>query len=140
MSNKMAISKNNYWMCVWGNNGPGRWVMPSNHFRLLQEDTGPFNFQSNELFLKFLRQQMAISKLKSDAFRENKRYVGGGIRPQVTLNLKKSTRTSDYKSNVPPTKLLRLPFLYIPYMPPGYNLQPLPWGLYNFWTFQLHWK
>ena len=34
---------------------------------------GSFNFQSNELILKFLRQKMAISTFQSHAFRENMR-------------------------------------------------------------------
>ena len=94
-----------------------------------------FNFQSNELFLKSLRQQIAISKLKSDAFRENTRCVcvDQGIHRPITLNLKKGTRTSDYRSNEPFPKFIRSSFLYIPYMPPGHNLQPLPrrsWGVF----------
>ena len=40
----------------------------------IKKGTGPFNFQSNELFPKFLRQQMAISQSKSDAFRENTKW------------------------------------------------------------------
>ena len=55
------------------------------------------------------------------------------IHPLITLNLKKGTRTSDYRSNEPFPKFIRSSFLYIPYMPPGHNLQPLPrrsWGVF----------
>ena len=45
----------------------------------IKKGTSPFNFLSNELFLKFLRQQIAISKFLSGAFRENMRY--GGQKP-----------------------------------------------------------
>ena len=45
-----------------------------------QKSTSIFNLQSNELFLKFPRQQMAISKFLSDEFQENPR-CGGGYPP-----------------------------------------------------------
>ena len=45
----------------------------------IKKGTGPLNYQSNELFLKFLRQQMAISKFLSDAFGKI-RGVGGVYR------------------------------------------------------------
>ena len=57
--------------CDWGNSGHGRGVScPPNTFDYQKR---PFNFQSNELFSKFLRKQMAISKFLSDTFRENGR-------------------------------------------------------------------
>jgi hypothetical protein len=81
--------------------------------------------------LKFLRQQMATSEFQSDTFRVYTR-CGMGIHPLITLNLNKSTRTSDFKSNDPIPIFLQLPFLRKPYMRPGHNLQPLPrghWGI-----------
>ena len=57
----------------------------------------PFNFQSNELFFKFLLQQMAILKYLSDAFRKNSRCGGN-------------------TSNEPFPKFIGSPFLYIPYI------------------------
>ena len=54
--------------------------------------------------------------------------VWGDIHPPIILNLKKSTRASDYLANLPLQITLSI---YIPYMPPRHNLQPLPsrlWG------------
>ena len=48
------------------------------------------------------------------------------IHSPITLNFKKDTRTFDYQSNEPPMKFIRSPFLYIPYVLPGHNLQPFP--------------
>ena len=61
----------------------------------VRKGTSPFKFQSNESFLKVLKQQIAISKFISDAFQENTRFRGGGIHTPITLNLKKGTKTSD---------------------------------------------
>ena len=49
----------------------------------IQNGTGSFNFQSNELLPKFLRQHMAISKILLDVFWENT-MLGGGIHPPST--------------------------------------------------------
>ena len=47
------------------------------------EGASPFNFKPNEPFLKFLRQQLAITKFLPDALWENTRYVGRGIHPPI---------------------------------------------------------
>ena len=70
------------------------------------------------------------------------------IHPFITSCLKKNTRTSDYQFNEPPSKLIRLPDLYLTYMPQVHNLQSLHWGLWgrrchpqrhNSRIFQLRW-
>ena len=53
--------------------GGGSWFAALQLLSTVEKDTDTFNFQSNELFSKFLRQQKAISKFLSDAFRENTR-------------------------------------------------------------------
>ena len=92
--------------------------------------TSPFNFPSNELILKFLRQQMSISKFISDVFQKNTRCwgEGGGTHPSMTLNFKTDTRSSDHQFNESPLKFIRSPFLYIPYIPPSINYNPSPEG------------
>ena len=64
---------------------------------------GPFNFQPNELFSTFLRQQMAISKFLLHAFPE----MWWDFHPLITLNLKRGARSSDYHFNEPPPKFIR---------------------------------
>ena len=77
----------------WGGGG----VVALQSLLTNKKDTIPFNFQSNEPFSKFLRQQRTISKFLSHALRENLRLGGVGvIHTPVILNLKKGTRTSDY--------------------------------------------
>ena len=80
------------------------------------KDTDSLILQSNELFLKFPRQQTVNSKFRSDLFLKKKTY-GVGIHPRLTLNFKKSATTSDYQSNEPPPRFIRSPFLLIPYIP-----------------------
>ena len=72
-----------------------------------KKDTGPFNFQSNELFSQFLRQKMAVTKFLLYGFLENKRCGGMLIHPPVPQNLTKRIITSDYNSNEPPPKFIR---------------------------------
>ena len=73
---------------------------------------------------------MAISTFLSNVFWENIRCVceEGGIHLLVNLNLTKGTRNYQYQSNEPPLKFTGSSFLY---MPLGYNLQLLPWGLWG---------
>ena len=66
----MAISK--FWSDVLGEI-VGVWggLVALQSLLIIKKGNGSFNFLSNKLFLKFLRQQMAISKFLSDAFLEN---------------------------------------------------------------------
>ena len=50
---------------------------------IIEKGSSPFNFQSNKPFLKFLRQQMAISKFISDGYRDSSMRVCvcGGVYP-----------------------------------------------------------
>ena len=127
----MAVSK--FWLDVFGKtvSVEGGLVALQSPLLTIKRGTSPFNFQLNELFLKFLWQQMAISKFLSDGFQGNTWCIGGRglIHPPIALNLKKGTRTSDYQSSEPPPKFIQSPFLYIPYMPPRHISQPLPWVL-----------
>ena len=94
----------------------------------LKKGTGSLNFQSNELLSKFLRQQMTIWKFLSDASRENSR-CGWDTTPQITQNLINGTITCDYQSNMPPTKFIRSPFLYISLIcPQGITYNRCPEG------------
>jgi hypothetical protein len=70
---------------------------------------------------------MTITKFLSDAFRENTRCGRGDTHPLITLNIKKDTRTSDFKSNDPIPEFLRSQFLYI-YLkcPQGITYNPCP--------------
>ena len=112
--------------CVFGIDGCGGGGL----FALQKKGTSPLNYRSNEPFSKFLRQQMAISKFRSDKFRESTRF-GCGIHPLITFNLEKDTRSSDYQYNEPVPKFIRSPFSIYLIMPPGLYLQPLPWGLWG---------
>ena len=56
--------------------------------------TSPFNFQPKEPFSKFIWQQTEWYEV-----------WGGGIHPPIALNLKNGSKTSDYQSNGPPSKL-----------------------------------
>ena len=72
-----------------------------------KKGTSPFNFQSNEPFLKFLQQQMTIPKFLSDAFQENTRCRGGrGIHTPIPLNVNTGFRNSYYQSNEPSLKFI----------------------------------
>ena len=44
----------------------------------IKKGTNPFNFQSNELFLNFLKQIIVILKFQAYVFRENT-TCGGGV-------------------------------------------------------------
>ena len=68
----------------------------------------------------------------------------GGI-SEITLTFKKSTITSNLKSNETHLNLIRAPIPQKPYMSPGHKLKPLPQGsgrlrqplealLYFLWT------
>ena len=110
--NKMAISK--LLLDVFGEIlGVGGGLVALQSFSTTKKDTNPFNVQSNELFLKFSRQQTAILKFLSDTFWENTRL--GGMHPPITLNLKKGTKISNYQSNYPPPlqSLYDLIYLYL---------------------------
>ena len=61
--------------------GEGEVLFALQSLLTIKKGLSPFNFQSNELFSKFLRQQMAISQFLSEAFRENARFEGGGYSP-----------------------------------------------------------
>ena len=79
-------------MCL-GNGGCGKGLVALQSLSTIKKGTRPFNFQSNEPFLEFLRQQIALSKFLSDAFRENTRYGRGeGIHPAITLNLESALK------------------------------------------------
>ena len=126
---KITISKfqlDVFWEMV----GMWRGLAPLQSLLTLKRDTSPFNFKSNEPFSKFLWQQIAMSKFLYVAFQENTRWMWQGcIHPPITLNLRKGTRNSDYQSNEPLLKFIQSLFLYKPYIPPGHNLKPLPWGM-----------
>ena len=66
--------------CVWETVGEGGGLVALQSLSIIKKGTGPFNFQSNELLLKLLRQQTHISKFISDLFHE-KTIVGGGYPP-----------------------------------------------------------
>ena len=72
--------------------GMGRGLSALQTLLIIKKCTSHFSFQSNELFLKFPRRQMAISKFLSDAFQENTRCGDGGIHNPITFNLKKSIK------------------------------------------------
>ena len=63
--------------CVWGKGGLGGGLIALQSLSTIRKGTSPFNSRSNELFLIFLRQQMAISKFLSHAFWENMKCVEG---------------------------------------------------------------
>ena len=76
----------------------------------------------------------------------SRKYKVWGLSTLWSLNLKKGTWISYYQSNKPTLKFIQSLLLYIPYMAPGHNLWPFPWGLgggvilrHNFQTFQLWW-
>ena len=73
------------------------------------------------IHLNFLQQQMAISKLISDALRENTR-CRRSIHLLITLNHKNYSITYDIQSNEPIPNFLESTFVFIPYITPGHNL------------------
>ena len=86
-------------------------------------------------WIKWLSQKFLLS-----AFQEKTACTRGeGNCLLTTLTHEKGTKTSDYLSNGTPLKYIRLPFLQKPYMPPGYNLQLFPWGLWGGCHPQRHW-
>ena len=94
----------------------------------IKKGIGSFNFQSSDVF--------EVSTTTNCHLKNFIRCISGkyevwGIYPPITLNLKKDTRTSDHQCNESTLKFIRPSFLYIPYMPPGHNLKPLPWGLWG---------
>jgi len=87
---------------------------------------------------------MAISKLNEIHF--GKIRGVGIVHPPITLDLKKSNRTSDYQSNGPPPKVLRSHFLSnlvrlqdITYIPWPERCGGLSYSKTWFQTFQLRW-
>ena len=127
MLSKMRISK--FLLDVLGEMlGMGRVLVPLQSLWTIKNDTSLFNFQSSERFPKFLRQKKAISKYLSDVIQENKRCQRGGWSNLILIivNLKNGARTSNYQSIEPRPRSIRSSFMYIPYMLPGNNLQPLP--------------
>ena len=62
--------------CVLGIDGRRSGVVALQSLFINKKGTSPFNFQSNEPFSKFLRQQMNISKFLSDIFRDKTRLGG----------------------------------------------------------------
>ena len=75
MLNEMAISK--FRLDVFGEIvGVGGGLVALISLSTIKEGTSPLNFQSNETFLEFLRQQIAMSKFLSDTYRENTRRGG----------------------------------------------------------------
>ena len=54
--------------CVWRNGGCGRGLVALQSLLTIKKGTNPFNVQSNELFSKFLRQQMGASKFLLGTF------------------------------------------------------------------------
>jgi len=101
----------------------GGGLVPLQILSTIKKDTIPINFQSNELFSMFYNNKIKWSSQNFYPihFRKARGVGGGGIDPPVSLKLKKGTTYSDNYSNEPPSKFLRSPFLYIPYMAPGYN-------------------
>ena len=68
----------NFWLDVFGEMmGMGEGLAALQSLLHIKKSTSPFNYQSNDLFPKFLRQQVAISKFLSGAFRENAEVLGG---------------------------------------------------------------
>ena len=68
--NKIAVSKS--WLEGFGEiMGVGGALFVLQSLLTIKKGTDPFNLQLNELFLKFLRQQMVISKFITDPFGEN---------------------------------------------------------------------
>ena len=115
-----------------------------------KKGTSPFNFQSNKPLSKVPKTKMVIWRFLSDTFRKNMRC--GEISTLRSLSiLKRMLELLITNKMSSPSEVYTINFLYIyiPYMPPGHNLQPLPWGLgggggchpqrYNFWAFQLCW-
>ena len=75
----MAISK--FWLDkFWELMGMGGGLVTLQPLLINKNGTSPFNFQSNEPFSKFLRQQMAIKKLSIRCI-SGKYEVGGGNPP-----------------------------------------------------------
>ena len=71
---QMVIST--VWINVfWELMSLGGGLLPFKHLTN-KKGTSLFNFQSNESFSKFLRQQMTVSKFLSDTFWENMRVWG----------------------------------------------------------------
>ena len=115
----------------------------------MKKGTSPFNSQSNELFSKFLRQQMVIQKLLSDAFREKTRCMGG-FHPPITLNLKKSSNFFFSNPMSPLRSFNDKPFYINLICPQGVQLTTLALRavgggggrhlqIHNFRTYQLCW-
>ena len=75
--------------------------------------------------------KMAISRFWNDVF-EGMMGVGGGLVAIQSLStVKKGTNPLNFQSNETFLKFLRQRLLSKPYMPPGHNLKPLPWGLWG---------
>ena len=103
----------------WGKYGRGRGFVALKSFLTIKKGTSPFNFQSNELFLKFLWQQMAISTFPSDTFWEDTRRGSGVYTPWSLWILKRAQEhlVSNHYSRVFTITLST----YILFAP-GYNL------------------
>ena len=144
---------NFYWMCL------GKWwawegVVALQSLLTIKKGTNPFNFQSNELFLKLLRLQMAILKFLSDVFLEITRCVcvsvcvgGGGFTFRSLWNSKRALKLL---INYPMSPLWSLdddPFYINLKCTKGITYNPCPEGygscchlqIHNFQTFQLRW-
>ena len=98
-----------------GLGGEGCWL-PPNQFWLLENSL--FNFQSNEPFMKFLRQQITIAKFLSDILQKNAKCVWEGVRPPITLNLIRVLKLPLINLMSPFRSLISL-FLYKLYNPEG---------------------
>ena len=76
----MTISK--FWLDVFGEiMGLGGGLVALQSLLTIRMGASPFNFQLIELFSKFLRQKMAISKFPSYAVLENMMCKGEGFPP-----------------------------------------------------------
>ena len=126
----MVISK--FWFDVFGETvSVGGMLVAVQSLLTIKKGVISFNFLSNEPYSKFLRHQVGIAKLLSDAFRENTSCGGGGrssafrslwilkrVLKLLITNLM-STLRSSYAHSFYKKKL---------FMPPGHNLNRCPHG------------
>ena len=129
------VEKNGYlkfWLNVFGEIvSVGGGLIALQSLLIIRKGTSRFNSNWMNLFRNFYDNrwpsqnfyQMCFGRIRSVCLR------GRGIQPPITLKPIKGTKNSDYQSNEHPSKFIRSPFLYRPYIPPGHSLQPLPWGL-----------
>jgi len=141
------LSQIYYWLYLgkwrpWGEEG----LDTLRSLLTIKKGTGPFNFQPNELFLKFQRQQIAISNLKSDAFWENMSWEGEVSTLRSLWILEKALELLITDPMCPRQRWYDHPFYIYLICPQGitYNSYPEACGGLssskpNFQIFQLRW-